>query len=366
MANMNKFESFQVTYEDEKYEIGDFINRHPGGVDVLLQYKDKDITKAFNHIGHSGGAQRMLRKRLIKKEDDAADSAAPTTADNSTNSDDDTSSEKSETIDRKFVVKKLFTKEDYFNTHKTLGFLSLLSYLYRYFYVFPTTGRLGIDGDFFSYFTLLLHMLLSCSSLIFHVLRYRIQDNPLIIYEEYRLHAIVFTLKGVIACIYGLNVNLIKPELRTPILVFLMLGSHMVADLITAKFGKKGVTAVRNTDNSTGFIRLGMRSYAFYQILAQGCFLKLDDSMSDLGFNTFIAIQSSAFLMTLKRKNLINWPTHAAGYSVCLFLSTFFIWYTKGTQFVIYMSLVFLARTQLRVPKYLLWTIYSLSVNYLL
>jgi len=54
--------------------------------------------------------------------------------------------------------------------HKTLGILSLLSFIYRYLYVFPMTGTLGFEGSTFDYVTLALHMALSSSSLIFHVL----------------------------------------------------------------------------------------------------------------------------------------------------------------------------------------------------
>ena len=42
---------------------------------------------------------------------------------------------------------------------------------------------------------------------------------------------------------------------------------------------------------------------------------------SNLAFNALIAIQSSAFLMTLNRKGLINWYTHAFWYSLSLVLS---------------------------------------------
>ena len=108
-------------------------------------------------------------------------------------------------LKKEYIVRKLFTKEDKMNVHKILGFMALLSFCYRYLYVLPTTGTLGMGHDFFSYFTLLHHMLLSCSSLIFHVLEHRNKRNPLIIYEEYRLHAILFTAKAILTTILGIH-----------------------------------------------------------------------------------------------------------------------------------------------------------------
>jgi hypothetical protein len=55
----------------------------------------------------------------------------------------------------------------------------------------------GINGHWtwFDIVTIVLHLALSFSSIIFHVLRHRILSKPLIIYEEYRLHAMVFTAR---------------------------------------------------------------------------------------------------------------------------------------------------------------------------
>ena len=96
---------------------------------------------------------------------------------------------------RKYIVKKLVTKEDPLFLHKTFGILSLMSYIYRYCYVLPMTGTLGFDGGWFDYLTLAVHMILSTSSMIFHVLPQRMIRRPLVIWEEYRLHAIFFSLR---------------------------------------------------------------------------------------------------------------------------------------------------------------------------
>ena len=104
---------------------------------------------------------------------------------------------------RKYVVKKLVTKEDPIYFHKTFGLLSLMSFVYRYFYILPMTGTLGFDGSWFDYLTLAIHMTLSSSSIIFHVLPERILRRPLVIWEEYRLHAIIFTARCISVALFS-------------------------------------------------------------------------------------------------------------------------------------------------------------------
>lgn len=90
------------------------------------------------------------------------------------------------------------------------GLLSVLSFVYRYFFVLPRFGHLGFSvldeeaGDipswwpsWFNHATVWAHVMLSCSSFIFHVLPFRIKTKPLVIYEEYRAHACLFTLRWV-------------------------------------------------------------------------------------------------------------------------------------------------------------------------
>eukprot|EP01032_Pedospumella_encystans_P038646 gene38646-43798_t len=95
----------------------------------------------------------------------------------------------------KTTVSKLFTNEDNAQVHKILGILCLCSFLYRYVWVYSTTGTLGFDGGWFDHVTIALHLLLSTSSLIFHVIRRRLVNRPMIIWEEYRLHAIIFSTR---------------------------------------------------------------------------------------------------------------------------------------------------------------------------
>lgn len=106
--------------------------------------------------------------------------------------------------------------------------------------------------------------------------------------------------------------------------------------------------------------------YAFYQFLALGSHLMPHGPRAmDLAYNTLIAIQSSAFCMTLHRKGLIRWQTHAAVYGICLVASAAYIlsalhsWTFFGAVLA-----AFVARTQLRVNKYVIWIAFAISWVY--
>lgn len=271
-----------VKYKDDTYNIHDFLPHHPGGRSILEKFENKDITRAFDDIGHSAFARSKLKTYILSDKSIVIEPVTLKTANK---------------IDANFVIKKLFTKEDKDMIHKTLGFLSLCSYSYRYLYVYPTTGGLGFTGTVFDWLTLLLHFLLSFSSLIFHVVEKRIVSNPLIIYQEYRMHAIVFTCRGVGITVFGLLQYMLTETQARFALSLLMIAIHGTVDYITVLYGTPGITTVRNDDDGTiPYVKL---FFAFYQVLAMSSHLIVDNMLCDLGWNTLIAIQSSGNYYTL-------------------------------------------------------------------
>lgn len=255
------------------------------------------------------------------------------------------------------VVSKLFTNEDNVQFHKVMGLLSVVSFLYRYFWVYPTTGTLGFDGKWFDHATMGIHLLLSCSSLIFHVIRSRIKNRPMIIWEEYRLHAIVFSVRCMSVYLYGYFFPPTGALWERVALPTLVLVHHIAADKVTEIYGSKdGSTTVRIKDDNKADVTAVLRFYSFYQFAALASYLQPHANLSDLGFNALIAIQSSAFLMTLYRKSLISEKTHALVYSICLFISMFHIFRNCGNGFFFAkLSAAYLARTNFRFNKYFLW-----------
>jgi len=130
-------------------------------------------------------------------------------------------------------IRKLATREDKYHIHKTLGILSVLSFVYRYGVVYPSTGTLGFDGSAFDWATMAVHTLLAFSSILFRVPAKRIEDKPMIIYEEYRQHAMVFTHRCF--AVYALATLFPgAPTWAAPVVVAL---HHLMADYITKQHG---------------------------------------------------------------------------------------------------------------------------------
>jgi hypothetical protein len=137
--------------------------------------------------------------------------------------------------------------------------------------------------------------------------------------------------------------------------------NHVVADYVTHIYGAKdGSTTVRVKDKFTSDVTAVLRFYALYQFSALSSHLIPNEKLVDLGFNTLIAIQSSAFLMTLYRKSLITSAQHGFWYSFCIFISFFHIIRLCGsTAFYIKLSLAYVARTKFALNKYLLWVLFA-------
>ena len=242
------------------------------------------------------------------------------------------------------MLSKLITRHDRFHVHKTLGVLCLLSFFYHYAVAWPRTGALRS-----SWKVILLHLALSCSGIQFQVPAKRIKKWPTIIWEEYRLHAIIFSFRAVVVA-----------ALHGPFRVVGIALVHLCADEVTRRWGEPGSTTVRGKHDRDPSKRLWWlsRTYACYQYLALASHLVASREQAvDLAFNSYIAVQSSAFCMTLHRKGIITWKGHAITYLVCIALSGLYVvqhikWYqTCG-------ALLFGLARMHGANKYPLWLVY--------
>lgn len=332
-------EEITVYWDDCKVDVTKFVKRHPAGEDLILEYRDKNIRGAFEKVGHSAEAKNILFD-LIKKTAPESEVTAI------------------EEIPRmsflEHAKKKLITSEDPYHLHKTLGIISLVNYFYRYFYVWVFNWNLGyMDFSYFNLFTLLCHLALTTSSLVFHVLPHRNVREPLVIYEEYRLHSILFTIRSVgVTLLAWSGVNIVS------VWTFVLL-IHLTVDKVTVKHGTPGVTAVRNDGRGKLWYLKPMRlGYAYYQFVAIASHLAMTPMLGDMGFNTLAAIQSSAFLMTLRRKNIIIWQMHMLWYSLALFLSLSYIWEVHGLWIFAFAFVCYYLRIVYSCSKYLVWSIF--------
>lgn len=241
-------------------------------------------------------------------------------------------------------LSKLVTSDDRYHVHKTLGALALASFAWHYLLEWPRHGALNAG-----WLAIGLHVALSCSAIQFRVPQKRIERWPTMIWEEYRLHAIVFSFRApVVAALDG--------WLRV-----LCIGAvHMAADHVTKLYGKPGNTTVRGDHSRAKSPRIlwMTRSYAVYQYLALASHLVGKNSM-DLAYNAFIAVQSSAFCMTLHRKGLITWKGHAVTYLICIVVSGLFIIQSLDRWQLAMALLCGYLRTQ-GAPKYPLWLGYTI------
>lgn len=88
----------------------------------------------------------------------------------------------------------------------------------------------------------------------------------------------------------------------------------------------------------------------------------------DMAFNAIIAIQSSAFMMTLFKKRIVRGRTHMLVYSGCLVLSAFHFVRVLGLAQTALIAAAFLLRISVPAPlnnKYLLWLGYCVATFYL-
>jgi len=242
-----------------------------------------------------------------------------------------------------------------------MGSMAVISFIYRYLYVYNKYGNLGFEGTLLDYSTFIVHQSLAFSSINFKVPSKRLPTKPMIIYEEYRQHAMVFTMRS--TSVFLMSQYLKSQNFIIIIIPIIIMLHHILVDRITYIHGTIGNTAVRSTSeltNNSTFYKFIAKLYSLYQFLALGSMLLPNERSSDLAFNAIIAIQSSAFLMTLYRKRIIRGTTHLVIYGGCLILSTFHIIHLLDTSSIIGIIIVFLCRINFTQPlnnKYILWSI---------
>lgn len=56
---------FNVKHVGKTYEINEFLKNHPGGVNYIKPYKEKDVTKRMVDTQHSNAAFYLLREYKV-------------------------------------------------------------------------------------------------------------------------------------------------------------------------------------------------------------------------------------------------------------------------------------------------------------
>merc|ERR1719219_748913 len=228
----------------------------------------------------------------------------------------------------------------------------------RYSVTYWTEGTLGVVGTTMDWVMMLALIAVPAAALQFDVPAKRMMKKPMVIWEEYRLHALVFSFRGFSTYLFGI----FAPDVSYKWLlqfVFIM-GHHLIVDEITRRHGSDGHTTVRvqneHIREELTVTKAIKRGYSLYQFLALASHLLPSPFTPEAGFNAFVAVHSSAFLMTLYRKRVIRGRCHFLVYTLCLMLSVYHI--IRMFPEKIFLASVlfgFLLRVKFRLSKYAIW-----------
>jgi hypothetical protein len=255
---------------------------------------------------------------------------------------------------------KLITREDgkYFHIHKIIGFLCLIHFLYRYFLLFQYNGfelKTNYDMAMVS-----LHGFLSVSSLQFHIPSIRNPVSPMI-YPEFRLHSILFALRGIVCCFLHYYASSFYASLGSRVVIFVTMG---LADRITMYYKKEGDSrTMRNMPFDESVPTETRDEITLYHSKMQVGATLFSLVNKDTSFSPVFAIQLAAFLMTLVRKNIIKSVHWHLIYGMSLAINIFLYITTEPIDFVfVISSFLFFSylRFSLNIDKYFVWSIICL------
>lgn len=197
------------------------------------------------------------------------------------------------------IVKALVTKEDHGHIHKMLGISVLLHFVYRFTQVGPVKD-MSFGPTPRTLASISLHALLSSSSLIFRIPTRRIAEGSRI-WPEYRLHSISFAFRS-LACMLVTWLEL-RHKVASPYYVAngaIVIGTMLLADFGSWWVGPAGRSSTIQELDAPPFMRFFFSVMQFHA--TTGCLIGVRRFATQF-FYVWI-IQFTAFLMTLRRKNL--------------------------------------------------------------
>jgi hypothetical protein len=218
-------------------------------------------------------------------------------------------------------TQQLTTKEDGIHVHKVLGVLALCSFLWRV----PQFG--ANDMGFATHAewtlpTLFLHLCLNLSSFEFRIPAKRIRSDGGRMWPEYRLHSLVFVLRtlGCIAINWYEQRSQVHSEdqhhqLFRPnytLNFYLVLASLAAADLSSH--------SVEHQSNSIRELKAPVAIKYYFsvmQFMATSVAL-FGDRRNSVYFYKVMVLQVTAFLLTLRRKNLVSHSLNVVLYGALL------------------------------------------------
>mmetsp|Transcript_62576 Transcript_62576/g.146831 ORF Transcript_62576/g.146831 Transcript_62576/m.146831 type:complete len:910 (+) Transcript_62576:173-2902(+) len=319
LSEHNTTSSLWISIGGVVCDVTDFLMLHPGGNDVLLQHGGTEAYEAFEEVGHSDFARKMVHEKAIGLLTDGVE--APRTGAGVS------------------LVGRLFTKEDAYNLHKSLGIFILCHTFYRIY----TACDMQLDGGFTSEWSSLglcwVSMVLQTSSFLFEVPRARLLGSPMI-WQEWRAHNLVFVGRHVLAftiCwgyLRWVNFNNDEATFFVEIALFAVLyGQLYSVDVITAYIREDKHTSLTASwpfwDGCPLWLESAIKFYyTIAQFQASSLLIMTGSSLFDK-YMVIFPFQFASFLMTLVRKGIITTKGFHAGYLWSLWMV---VWLILGPQ----------------------------------
>jgi len=257
--------------------------------------------------------------------------------------------------------KGLFTREDPANLHKTLGFPCLLHFIFRFTQIGERDMR--FDGLGTTLACIALHVLLSGSSMIFRIPQKRILEGSRI-WPEYRLHSIIFAYRS-LACMLLTWVELrFGLPAMYPLNAVIVIITCLAADAASRAVGDNHSSSIRDLSAPPVY----HFAASFLQFHAtSGCLI--GQRRFTLQFMYVWIIQFNAFVMTLRRKNLISHFGMVYGYAAMLgFVYLVSIYEASKLGSFAFVNAIgniaALGRLGLGIDKYVLWCGMAVVVHY--
>lgn len=321
------------------YNVTDYAASHPGGKYLLINNHGKDMTEKFKKVGHSKKALSILETLKYAALKDKTQ----------------------EDLNLIPNWRKLFTHEDKFFIHKTLGIACLTHFFYRLVLCRFTTSHLS---EIFSYniWTMILcgmHIVLSGSSFLFHVPRERVNGSPQI-WMEFRGHSFLFALRSYLCILAELYFSVPYSLYLKIIFIYLtMLG----ADWVTDNYRELSNTSTTRTMPYWEGAKVEKFFKTFYMVAQVHATLLCTCGILH-SFCLLLPIQIAPFLMTLVRKQLISSKTYHFVYAGSLLYNyLIFINFSGSVDpddfvlFSVFIALFSFLRRRFNLNKYMLWSV---------
>jgi hypothetical protein len=201
-----------------------------------------------------------------------------------------------------YAKKQLITKEDPYHVHKILGILCLISFVFRFYNV----GESDMGFDLYPHLTIptmLLHFSLNLSSFLFRIPKKRITHGGRI-WPEYRIHSLVFVTRSLMVMAWYLLERYCGWEpnyfVNYAIIMFTFLINDMTSlYVIEEKYQSNSVRGLDMRPTFKFLFSMAQFNATANQLLGMRRFT--------IPFLVLFPVQTTAFIGTLQRKNLIGY-----------------------------------------------------------